>query len=104
VLAAAEKSELALGQRQLVREQSRERAEFLRDQIRAQADLARAQAEIRRAAIEQIRSRGDFEFRPESDGSRGLTVLCPKTYARILARTERAADVVSARVEVGDSF
>lgn len=92
-----------LAQSDLLREQARDQAEFVRNEIRAQADVIRAQAEMRRAEMEQVRWRTRSQFELSNTGNRGLTVLCPKTGARIVMnRVILAGD--APEVEVDDSF
>jgi hypothetical protein len=99
LLASTGAAEMARSQGQLLREQAREQADLIRgqvrDQILAQRDVVRAQTEIRRAEIEQIRLRTRSEFRLASIAGRRVTVVCPKTGARM---------VVNAGPEFGDAF
>ncbi|MFZ0563150.1 MAG: hypothetical protein WAM43_16160 [Terriglobales bacterium] len=90
-------------QSNLLREQAREQAEFARDQIRAQAEVIRSQAEMQRAAIEQVRSRAESQFRLIDAGDGRMTVFCPKTRARVIVRRSDVSDD-SPEIEVSDSF
>ena len=92
-----------LAQSDLLREQARDQAEFVRDEIRAQAEVIRAQAEMRRAELEQARWRTRSQFELSSAGNRGLTVLCPKTGARIVMKRVILSDAAP-EIEVDDSF
>ena len=108
LFAATDRAELARVQAELLREQARDRAALLRDrvrdQIRAQADVMRARAEIQRAEIDQMRSRTRSEFRFASVSDRGVTVICPKTRARILVNADPESDESSPNIEVDDNF
>jgi ribosome-binding factor A len=73
-------------------------ADLLRDRVRAQADLMRAQAELQRSQIEQIRWRTQPQLRFAKAAQRRVTLICPKTGARI------SVDAGPSVVEVGDTF
>ncbi|MBZ5653797.1 MAG: hypothetical protein LAO56_00810 [Acidobacteriia bacterium] len=73
-------------------------AELVREQVRAQADLVRAQAELQRSQIEQIRWRRRAQFKLTTAASRRITLVCPKTGARI------SVDAGLPDVQVGDNF
>jgi hypothetical protein len=92
-----------LAESDLLREQARDQAEFVRDEIRAQADVIRAQAEMRRAEMAQVRWHTRSRFELSSVGNRGLTVLCPKTGARIVMNRVILSNAAP-EIEVDDSF
>jgi hypothetical protein len=85
-------------QAELLRDQARAHAQLLRDQVRAQADLIRAQAELQRSQIEQMRWRTQSQFRLTNAANRRVTLICPKTGARI------SVNAGPSDVEVGDNF
>jgi hypothetical protein len=82
----------------VLRDQARAHAELVREQARAQADLMRAQAELQRSQIERIRWRSQSQFRLTKAADRRITLVCPKTGARILVNAGPTD------VEVGDNF
>jgi len=90
-------------QSELLREQARDQAEMVRDEIRAQAEVMRAQAEMQSGEMERIRSRALSEFQFVGRGDHDMTVLCPKTGARVVIRRAAVSDD-SPEVEVSDSF
>ena len=96
LLASARDREFA--QAELLRDQARAHAELFRDQVRAQADLIRAQAELQQSQIEQIRWRTQSQFKFANAARRRVTLLCPKTGARI------SVDAGLPDVEVSDNF
>jgi hypothetical protein len=87
-----------LAQAELLRDQALANAEVLRDQVRARADLMRAHAELQQSQIEQIRWRTRSQFRLTNAANRRVTLICPKTGARI------SVNAGLSDVEVGDSF
>jgi hypothetical protein len=87
-----------MAQAELLRDQARAHAQLLGDQVRAQADLIRAQAELQRSQIEQIHWRTHSQFRLTNAANRPVTLICPKTGARI------SVNAGPADVEVGDNF
>jgi hypothetical protein len=92
-----------MAQAELLRDQARVHAQLLRDhvfrdQVRTQADLIRAQAELQRSQIEQIRWRTQSQFRLTNAANRRVTLICPKTGARI------SVNAGLSDVEVGDNF
>lgn len=87
-----------IAQALLLREQAQMHAQLLRDQVRAQTDLIRAQAELQGAQIEQIRWRTQSQFSLTNGANRRLTLICPKTGARI------SVNAGPSDVEVGDTF
>jgi hypothetical protein len=83
---------------ELLRDQAQVHAQLVRDRVRAQADLIRAQAELQQSQIEQIRWRTRSQFRFTNAANRRITLICPKTGARI------SVNAGPADVEAGDSF
>lgn len=81
LMASARDREFA--QAEMLRDQTRAHAELLRDQVQAQADMIRAQAELRQSQIEQIRWRTQSQFKFTNAAQRRVTLICPKTGARI---------------------
>jgi hypothetical protein len=104
LLASTGGAEMARAQGGLLRERARDEAELFRDEIRAQADVIRARAEMRRAEIEQIRFRTRSQVRLASAVNRRVTVVCPKTGARISVNAGPEVADVSPDVEVEDPF
>jgi hypothetical protein len=104
LLASMGGAEMARAQRELLRERARGETELLRDEIRAQADVIRARAEMRRAEIEQIRLRTRSQVRLASAVNRRVTMVCPKTGARITVNAGPGVADVSPDVEVEDTF
>jgi hypothetical protein len=106
LLAGAGGGEMARAQGELLRDQARDEAEPLRDRLREevqdQADVIRAQAETQRAEVEQIRLRMRSQFRIARAVDRRVTVICPKTGARIAVNAGLRVAEVSPDVE--DSF
>jgi hypothetical protein len=115
LLASTAGAEMARDQAELVREQARDQAELLvrnmvrdrvreqvRDKISAQAEIIRAQAEMRRAEIEQIRFRTSSQFRLAGTANRRITVVCPKTGARIVVNA--GADLADVSPDVERTF
>ncbi|HEX9111668.1 MAG TPA: hypothetical protein VF845_09335 [Terriglobales bacterium] len=96
LLASARDREMA--QAELLRDQARAHAQLLRDQVHAQADLIRLQAELQQSQIEQIRWRTQSQFRLTNATNRRITLICPKTGARI------SVNPTPSDVEVGDNF
>jgi hypothetical protein len=102
LLAANSRAEMARVQSELLRDQARDEAELLRDGVQAQADVIRAQVETQLAEVEQIRLRMRSQFRLARAVDRRVTVVCPKTGARIVVNAGmRQADVSP---DVEDSF
>jgi hypothetical protein len=102
LLAANSGAEMARVQSELLRDQARDEAELLRDGVQAQADVIRAQVETQFAEAEQIRVRMRSQFRLARAVNRRVTVVCPKTGARIVVGAGmRQADVSP---DVDDSF
>ena len=95
VLALARNGELM--QAEMLRDQAQAQAQLFRDQVQAQADLIRGQAELQRSQIEQIRWRTQSQFKFTKAAQRRVTLICPKTGARI------SVDA-GPTVEVGDNF
>ncbi|MGO8984146.1 MAG: hypothetical protein ACLQFM_05110, partial [Terriglobales bacterium] len=60
----------------------RNKAEFLREEIRTQADEIRVQADAERAKVEQIG--WPSNIRLASAGNRSLVVVCPRIGARVV--------------------
>ena len=91
LLASAEGAEMARAQAEMLREQAQDEAELfrdtvrdtVRDEVRAHADVLRARAAIQRTEIEQIRWRARSQFRLARTADRRVTLVCPKTGARI---------------------
>jgi hypothetical protein len=104
LLASTGGAEMARAQAELLREQARDEAELFRDEILAQADVIRARAEMQRAEIEQIRFRTGSQFRLARTADRRVTVVCPKTGARIAVSAGPESGEISPDVEVADSF
>ncbi|HYU44596.1 MAG TPA: hypothetical protein VEK84_00280 [Terriglobales bacterium] len=96
LLASARDREMA--QAELLRDQARAHAQLLGDQVRAQTDLIRAQAELQQSQIEQIRWHTQSQFRLTNAAHRRVTLICPKTGARISVKAGPSD------VEVGDNF
>ena len=96
LLASARDREFA--QAELLRDEARAQAELLQDQVRAQADLIRARAELQQSQIEQIRWRMRSQFKLTNSTTRRVTLICPKTGARI------AVSAGPSDIEVGDTF
>jgi hypothetical protein len=96
LLASARDREMA--QAELLRDQARAHAQLLRDQVRAQADLIRAQAELQQSQIEQFRWHTQSQFKLTNAAYRRVTLVCPKTGARI------SVNAGPSDVEVGDTF
>ncbi|MGA7077254.1 MAG: hypothetical protein WBY61_00940 [Terriglobales bacterium] len=69
----------------------------------AQSESASRLAEMQRAAIEQVRSRAESQFRLIDAGDGRMTVFCPKTRARVIVRRSDVSDD-SPEIEVSDSF
>lgn len=103
LLASADGAEMARAQAEILREQARDRAELLRDEIRDQADGIRAEARMRRAEIEQIRFRTRTQLGVARRVDRRVTLICPKTGARIVLNAEDEDAGVSPDVAVEDS-
>ena len=102
LLAADSRAEMARVQSELLRDQARDEAELLRDGVQAQADVIRAQVETQLAEAEQIRLRMRSQFRLARAVNRRVTVICPRTGARITVNSGmRQADVSP---DVEDSF
>jgi hypothetical protein len=102
LLAADSRAEMARVQSELLRDQAQDEAELLRDGVQAQADVIRAQVETQLAEAEQIRVRMRSHFRLARAVNRRVTVVCPKTGARIVVSAGmRQADVSP---DVDDSF
>jgi hypothetical protein len=80
-----------MAQAEVLRDQARAHAQLLRDQVRAQAELQQSQ-------IEQIRWRTQSQFRLTNAANRRVTLICPKTGARI------SVNAGLSDVEVGDNF
>lgn len=79
LIASADQAEIA-----------RDQVELVRAEIRAQAEVIRAQSEMRQTRIEQTRieqiqwrNRTYSQLRPAPMADRRITVICPKTGARI---------------------
>lgn len=96
LLASVRDGEFA--QAEMLRDQAQAHSELLRDQVRAQADLIRAQAELQRSQIEQIRWRTESQFKLTNAAERRITLVCPKTGARI------SVNAGPSDIEVGNSF
>jgi hypothetical protein len=86
-----------MAQAEMLRDQAQAQAELLRDRVRARAELMRAQAELQRSQIEQIRWRTQSQFKFAKAAQRRVTLICPKTGARI------SVDA-GPTVEIGDNF
>jgi hypothetical protein len=95
LLASARAREFA--QAEMLRDQAQAHAQLIRDQVRAQADLIRAQAELQRSQIEQIRWDTQSQFKLTKAADRRVTLICPKTDARISVSAGPSA------VEIGDN-
>jgi len=104
LLASTGGAGMARAQGELLRERARGETELFRDEIRTQADVIRARAEMRRAEIEQIRLRTRSQVRLASAVNRRVTVVCPKTGARITVNAGPEVADVSPDVEVEDTF
>jgi hypothetical protein len=96
LLASVRDQELA--QANLLRDQVRAHAQLCRDQVRAQADLIRAQAELQQSQNERIRWGTQSQFRLRNAAQRRVTLICPKTGARI------SVNAGPSDVEVSDAF
>jgi hypothetical protein len=83
---------------EMLRDQARDQAELVREQVQAQAEILRARAELRRAQIEQMRRVTESQFHFSHATDRHVTLICPKTGARI------AVKVNPPDVEVSDNF
>jgi len=87
LLASADAAEMARAQAEMLAEQARDEAEPFRDTVRdnvlAQTNVIRARAEMQRAEIEQIRWRTRSQFGLARTADRSVTLVCPKTGARI---------------------
>ncbi|MFI5113656.1 MAG: hypothetical protein ACHP7J_00825 [Terriglobales bacterium] len=94
-LASAHDGEFA--QAEMLRYQVQGHAQLIRDQVRAQVDLIRAQAESQRSQIEQIRWDTQSQFKLTKVAGRRVTLICPKTGARISVSAGPSA------VEIGDN-
>jgi hypothetical protein len=100
LLAADSRAEMGRVQSELLRDQAQDEAELLRDGVQAQADVIRAQVETQLAEAEQIRLRMRSQLARAVN--RRVTVVCPKTGARIVVSAGmRQADVSP---DVDDSF
>jgi hypothetical protein len=87
-----------LAQANVLRDQAQARTELLRDQVRARADLMRAQAELQQSHIERIRWGTLSQFKFTNAAQRRVTLICPKTGARI------SVNAGPSDVEVSDTF
>ena len=96
LLASARDQEME--QAELLRDQARVQAQLIRDQVSAQADLIRAQVELQQSQIEQVRWRTRSQFKITNAAQRRVTLICPKTGARI------SVNAGSPDVVVGDTF
>jgi hypothetical protein len=101
LFASSRDREMAQGE--LLRDPTRAHAQLLRDhvlrdQVGAQADLIRAQAELQQSQIEQIRWRTQSQFRLTNAAQRRVTLVCPKTGARISVNAGRSD------IEVVDNY
>jgi hypothetical protein len=85
-------------QAELLREQARAHAQLLRDQVRAQAELMRAHAELQQSQIQRIRWSTQSQFRFANAAHRRVTLICPKTGARI------SVNAGPSDIEVNDNF
>jgi hypothetical protein len=88
LMASMDAAEMARNQSELLREQAREKIEFLRGRVRDGVgdgirEQIRAQAEMRRAEIEQIRLQTRSQVRLAHMVNRRVRMVCPKTGARI---------------------
>ena len=96
LMAAARDQEMAPAE--ALRDQAREHAQFLRDQARAQADMIRAQVELQRSQTDQLRWHTRSRIKFLNATNRRVTLVCPKTGARISVAAEPPD------IEVGDNF
>lgn len=112
LLAATSRAETARLQAEMLREQTQDEAELIRDrirehvrdEIRARADVVRDEGEMQRAKIEQLRWSARSKIRLARTDDRRVMVVCPKTGARIAVNAGPAPEDVIADVEVDDSF
>lgn len=98
----------AQAEAEMLREQARASAEMVRarvrDEIRAQADVIREQAEMERAQIEQIRWRTASHVGLARTANHRVTVVCPKTGARITLKPGVELADIAPDVEIEDNF
>jgi hypothetical protein len=87
-----------LAQSNVLRDQAQAHAELLRDQVRARADLMRAQVGVQQSQIERIRWGMQSQFKLRNAAQRRVTLICPKTGARI------SVNAGPSDVEVSDTF
>jgi hypothetical protein len=112
LLASTDAAEMAQDRAGMLREQASDRAERIRervqaqiqDQIREQADGIRVQAEMQHAQIEQMLIRTRSQIKLVGAVNRRLTVVCPKTSARISVNTVIDSTDSSPDVEVDATF
>ncbi len=83
---------------EILRDRAHDQAELVREQVQAQAELLRAQAELRRLQIDQVHRLTESQFQFSRAADRRLTLICPKTGAKI------AVNVNPPDVEVTDNF
>jgi hypothetical protein len=101
LLASADENEMVQDEKELLSDRVRDRAELFReqvqDEIRSRADIVLTSAEI-----ERIQLRSDSEFRLANRRVDGrVTIICPKTGARISVKAPVADN--SANAEVVDT-
>jgi len=108
LLAAKEGTEMARAEAEMAREQARARAEMVRervrDEVRAQADVIRERVEMEREQIEQMRWHRASQVRLARTVNHRMTLVCPKTGARITVRRDPEVADIAPEVEVGDAF
>ena len=91
-------ADVAPEQVEILRDRALDQAELVREQVQAQAELLRAQAELRRLRVDQMHHLTESQFRFSHAANRHLTLICPKTGAKI------AVDVNPPDVQVTDNF
>jgi hypothetical protein len=111
LVASAGEVDTARSRAHMLREQSREEAAVLReemrdrarDEIRARAEVNRARAEMQRGeTVIQLRTRSLLSFANISD--RDVTVFCPRTAMRIARTTLARTTLVPSRVAEAADF
>jgi len=91
---------------QALEEQARDRAELIRDQVRAQVRMIRGQLEVERVERQQIRLCPRSRIRV-NDSNQPIFVVCPKTGAAIAvadAADLSDLDTELSEIEIGDWF
>jgi len=86
------------GQVGVLRDEALAHAELIPDQVLVRADLIRAQSKLQRSQIEPIQWHIQPQFELTNGLDRQITLVCPKTGARI------SVTAGSTDVDVSDSF